>query len=34
VLPNDPLKFVGICCDVPLFISNFINLGHFSPSLG
>jgi hypothetical protein len=29
-----PLDFTGICCIVPLFISNFINLELLPPSFG
>jgi hypothetical protein len=29
---NDPPYFIGICCDIPLFISNFTILSFFLPS--
>jgi hypothetical protein len=29
VVPMDPLDFIGICCDLPMFISDFINLALF-----
>jgi hypothetical protein len=31
ILPNDPVYFTGICCDIPVIISNFINLDLFLP---
>jgi hypothetical protein len=30
VFSNDALDFIGICCDIPFFISNFINFDPFS----
>jgi hypothetical protein len=31
VVPDDSLDFLGVCCCLPFFISNFINLGLFPP---
>jgi hypothetical protein len=29
--PHDPLGFIDICCNIPLSISNCINLSLFPP---